>query len=80
MVEIHWKLEFVIFVMIGCRAPGQELGVRVSAFAFSRRFRVFKLTVDISMCKTILEVEYFKSMIYQKLIFLKKEKLIFTFC
>ena len=34
---------------------------------------IFKLTVDIFMCKIILEVEYFiKSMIYQMLKFFKR--------
>ena len=46
--------------------PGLELGVRVSAFAFSQTKIIFKLTIDISKCKIVLEVEYFiKSMIYQ---------------
>ena len=49
-------------------ADGLGLGVCVSAFAFSQR-----LTIDISMCKIILEVKYFiKSMIYQTLKFLKR--------
>ena len=53
---------------------GLELGVRVSAFAFSQTFKIiFKLTIDISMFKIILEVEYFiKSMIYQMLKFFKR--------
>ena len=34
---------------------------------------IFKLTIDISMCKIILEVEYFvKSTIYQMLKFFKR--------
>ena len=34
---------------------------------------IFKLTIDIFMCKTILEVEYFiKSMIYQMLKLIKR--------
>ena len=34
---------------------------------------IFKLTIDIFMCKIILEVEYFiKSMIYQMLKFFKR--------
>ena len=46
--------------------PGSELGVHVSVFAFSQTKIIFKFTIDFSMCKIILEVEYFlKSMIYQ---------------
>ena len=39
--------------------PGREFGVRVSAFAFLRK-KLFKLTVNISMRKITLEVEYLK--------------------
>ena len=53
--------------------PGLELGVRVStAFAFFTKI-IFKLTIEISMCKIMLEVEYFiKSIIYQMLKFFKR--------
>ena len=37
--------------------PGIELSVRVSAFAVFTKV-IFILTVNISMCKIILEVEY----------------------
>ena len=40
-------------------SPGRELGIRVTAFAFSRRF-FLKVTVDFSMGKIILEVVYLK--------------------
>ena len=50
---------------------GLELGVRVCALLFAKI--IFKLTIDIFMCKIILEVEYFiKSMIYQMLKFFKR--------
>ena len=48
--------------------PGLELDVCVCALLFYKDY--FKLTIDISMCKIILEVEYFiKSAIYQILKF-----------
>ena len=51
--------------------PGLELDVRVCALLFTKI--IFKLTIDISMCKIILEVEYFiKSTIYQMLKFFKR--------
>ena len=70
MVKMHWKLEFCYFCYDWTSRSGHELGVRVSVFAFTKI--LFKLTADISTRKTILEVEYFKSMIYQKLKFFKK--------
>ena len=46
--------------------PRLELGVRVSAFAFSQR--LLKIDIDISVGKRILEKKYFtKRMIYQML-------------
>ena len=39
--------------------PRRELGVRMSAFAFPRRF-FLKVTVDIPMGKIISELEYLK--------------------
>ena len=46
--------------------PPLELGVRVSAFAFSQR--LLKIEIDISVGKIILENKYFtKRMIYQML-------------
>ena len=53
--------------------PRLELGVcvAVSAFAFSQI--IFKLAIDISMRKIILEMEYFtKRMIYQMVNFSKE--------
>ena len=44
-----------------------ELGARVFAFDFSQIEIIFKLTIDISVDKIILEVEHSKSMIYQML-------------
>ena len=47
-------------------SPSLELGVRVSAFALSQT--IFKLTIDISMRKIMLKMEYFiNSVIYQML-------------
>ena len=52
--------------------PGLELGRTRVSFCFFTKI-IFKLTIDISMCKIILEVEYFiKSMIYQMLKFFKR--------
>ena len=49
-----------------------ELGGRVSAFVFFTKI-ILKLTIDISMRKIILEMDYFaKSMIYQMLKFFKR--------
>ena len=50
---------------------GLELGVRVSLLLFHNDY--FKLTIDISMGKIMLEVEYFiKRMIYQMLKFCER--------
>ena len=47
-------------------SPCLELGVRVSAFAFSQF--IFKLTIEVSLRKIIVEMEYFiTSMIDQML-------------
>ena len=47
--------------------PGLEFGRLRVRFCFFTKI-IFKLTIDISMCKIILEVKYFiKSMIYQML-------------
>ena len=52
-------------------SPSLELGVRVSAFAFSQI--IFKLTIDICMRKIMLKMEYFiNSVIYQMLEFFKR--------
>ena len=49
-------------------APRPRVGHSRTCLCFSTKI-IFKLTVDISMRKIILEVEYFiKSMIYQMLI------------
>ena len=48
-----------------------RIGCSRVCFCFFTKI-LFKLTADISTSKTILEVEYFKSMIYQKLKFFKK--------
>ena len=48
-----------------------RIGCSRVCFSFFTKI-LFKLTADISTRKTILEVEYFKSMIYQKLKFFKK--------
>ena len=46
-------------------APRPVSWAFVSVLCFSTKI-IFKLTIDISMCKIILEVEYFvKSTIYQ---------------
>ena len=51
--------------------PRLELGVCLSAFLFTKS--IFKLTIEISMHKIILKMEYFiNSMIYQMLKFFKK--------
>ena len=51
--------------------PRLELGVCLSAFLFTKS--IFKLTIEISMHKIILKIEYFRnSMIYQMLKFFKK--------
>ena len=52
--------------------PGREFGRLRVRFCFFIKI-IFKLTIDISMRKIILEVKYFiKSMIYQVLKFLKR--------
>ena len=53
--------------------PGLEWDVRLSAFAFSQRKIIFKLTIDIFTRKIILQVKYFiKSMILKILKFFKR--------
>ena len=53
-------------------APRPWVGRSRVCFCFFTKI-IFKLTIDISMCKIILEVEYFiKSMIYQMLKFFKR--------
>ena len=46
--------------------PGREMGVRVSALLFHEDS--FKLTLDISLCKIILEVGYLKTTMKPRLI------------
>ena len=59
-----------ISVINECRAPALRWRSRV-CFCFLPKI-IFKLTIDISMRKIILEMEYFiKSMIYQILNFSK---------
>ena len=54
-----------------CRAPAFSWAFACALCFFTKI--IFKLTIDISMCKIILEVEYFiKSMIYQMLKFFKR--------
>ena len=54
-----------------CRAPALSLAFGCVLFFFTKI--IFKLAIDIFMCKIILEVEYFiKSMIYQMLKFFKR--------
>ena len=52
--------------------PGLELAFACLLLLFHKDYSV-KLTIEISMCKIILEVEYFiKSMIYKMLKVLKR--------
>ena len=54
-----------------CRTPTLSWAFACLLLLFHKI--IFKLTIDISMCKIVLEVEYFKkSMIYQMLIFSKE--------
>ena len=55
-----------ISVINECRAPALSWTFACSLLLFHKI--IFYLTIDISMCKIILEVKYFiKSMIYQML-------------
>ena len=57
-------------------APRPSVGRSRVCFCFFTKI-IFKLTIDISMCKIILEVEYFiKSMIYQMLKFFHPEMIL----
>ena len=64
-------MKTAISVTNECRAPGLELGVRVSLLLFTNI--IFKLTIEICMRKIISEMKYFKkSMIYQILKFFQR--------
>ena len=53
--------------------PLPGVGIHVSAFTFSQTKIIFKLSINISMRKVILEMEYFiNNMMYQMLKFFKR--------
>ena len=60
-----------VSVLNECRAPALSWTFACSLLLFHKI--IFYLTIDISMCKIILEVKYFiKSMIHQMLKFFKR--------
>ena len=68
--SLVWKRPFLYVIMNV--APRPWVGRSRVCFCFFTKI-VFKLTIDISKCKIILEVEYFiKSIIYQMLKFFKR--------